>query len=58
MGVRLEEETHNKMVVSLNPGTGYSMDIFFSHICCENYNVFLKRLKINEKEDEDGPLKN
>ena len=56
--MRLEEETHNKMVVSLNPGTGYSMDIFFSHICCENYNVFLKRLKINEKEDEDGPLKN
>ena len=38
-----------------NRGTIYWMD-FFALICCKNYIVCVKRLKLNEKEAEDGPF--
>ena len=31
---------------------------FFTNICCKNWNVCLKRPKINKKEVRSGPLKN
>ena len=38
-----------------NRGTIYWMD-FFALICCKNYIVCVKRLKLNEKQAEDGPF--
>ena len=39
-GLVVKEETHNLMVVSSNPGTGYWMDIF-SHIFVVNSVMFV-----------------
>ena len=36
----------------------YTEWTFFTFICCKNCNVFFEKTKINEKEAEDGPLKN
>ena len=45
----VKEETRNQIVVSLNPGTVYWMDIFHIDLLL-NFYFQLKRLKINEKD--------
>ena len=53
----LKEETHIQKVVSLNPSTGYWMNIF-PHLFVVKFGLFVwKRQKINEKEAEDEPFK-
>ena len=39
------------------PYHGWTFGHFFTLICCKNYTVCLKRLKINEKEAVIGPFK-
>ena len=42
--------------MSSKTGAVYWMDLtFFTFICCNNCNFYLKRPKINEKEAGDGP---
>ena len=50
----LWEEARVQEIVGSNPNTGWT---FFTLICCLNCLVNLKRLKINEKEAGDCPLK-
>ena len=52
-GLVVKEETRNQIVVSLNPGAVYWMDIFHIDLLLNCY-VQLKRLKINEKDAVDG----
>ena len=50
-------EDYVPMVMVLNPGAIYWMDMtFFTLICCKKCIVCLKRLKINKKEAGIGPF--